>query len=89
MRTVKPVLLYGCEIWGYGNIDIIERVQLKFLKIILNVKSSAPNSIVCGETGVKPLSIDLKQRIISFWCKLVTKSKLSSEIYSIIWSNFK
>jgi hypothetical protein len=26
---VKPVLLYGCELWGYGNCDIIERVHLK------------------------------------------------------------
>jgi hypothetical protein len=89
MRTVKPVLLYGCEIWGYGNVEIIERVQLKFLKIILNVKSSTPNSIVYGETGVKPLSIDIKQRMISFWCKLVNERKLSSEIYSIVLSNFK
>jgi hypothetical protein len=29
-KIVKPVLLYGCEIWGFGNIDCIERVQLKF-----------------------------------------------------------
>jgi hypothetical protein len=27
---VKPVLLYGCEIWSYGNCQIIERVHLKF-----------------------------------------------------------
>ena len=29
-KTIKPILLYGSEIWGFGNIDIIERVQLKF-----------------------------------------------------------
>ena len=28
--TVKPVLLYGCEILGYGSLDILERVQLTF-----------------------------------------------------------
>jgi len=28
-KMVKPVLLYGCELWGYGNCDIIERVHLK------------------------------------------------------------
>jgi hypothetical protein len=22
-KMVKPVLLYGCELWGYGNCDII------------------------------------------------------------------
>ena len=29
-KTSKPILLYGCEIWGFGNLDPIERVQLKF-----------------------------------------------------------
>ena len=27
-KLIKPILLYGCEIWGMGNIDVIERVQL-------------------------------------------------------------
>jgi hypothetical protein len=27
-KTVKPILLYGCETWGFGKNDIIERVQL-------------------------------------------------------------
>jgi hypothetical protein len=37
-KIVKPILLYGCEIWGVGNNDIVERVHLKFCKIILHVK---------------------------------------------------
>ena len=32
-KLIKPILLYGCEIWAFGNLDIIERVQLKFLKL--------------------------------------------------------
>lgn len=28
-KTIKPILLYGCELWGIGNIETIERVQLK------------------------------------------------------------
>jgi hypothetical protein len=38
-KTIKPILLYGSEIWGLGNYDIIERVQLKFLMYILRLKS--------------------------------------------------
>ncbi len=26
---VVPILLYGCEIWGYENVIIIEKVHLK------------------------------------------------------------
>ena len=25
-KTIKPILLYGSEIWDTGNIDVIERV---------------------------------------------------------------
>ena len=38
-KLIKPILLYGCEIWDFGNLDIIERVALKFLKLILNLKT--------------------------------------------------
>ena len=48
-KLVKPILLYGCEIWGFGNIDVIECVQLKFIKYILKLKNSTPNYMVYGE----------------------------------------
>jgi hypothetical protein len=37
---VKPILLYGCEVWGFSNNDIIEKVHLKFCKLLLHLKSS-------------------------------------------------
>ena len=37
-RTVKPILLYGSEIWGFGNCKIIERVHLRFIKYIFKIK---------------------------------------------------
>ena len=42
-KIVKPILLYGAEVWGYGNLELVERVQLKFLKYVLNMKKSTPN----------------------------------------------
>ena len=31
-KMVKPTLLYGCEVWGFGDNDtIIERTHLKFV----------------------------------------------------------
>ena len=50
-KSVVPILFYGCEVWGFENIDIIERIPLKFCKIILNVKKSTANYIVYGELG--------------------------------------
>lgn len=45
-KMVVPVLLYGCEVWGFEKLDSIERVHLKFLKHILCLKSSTPNYMV-------------------------------------------
>ena len=27
---VEPILLYGCEVWGYENVDILEKVHTNF-----------------------------------------------------------
>ena len=53
-KVVLPVLLYSCEKWGYENIDVIERVHVRFLKHILNLKSSTCSFMVYGETGRFP-----------------------------------
>ena len=50
-KMVQPILLYGSEVWGFGNLDVLERVVLKYLKLILNMKTSTPNFMVYGETG--------------------------------------
>ncbi|MCG8046717.1 MAG: reverse transcriptase domain-containing protein [Candidatus Thiodiazotropha endolucinida] len=84
-KMIKPILLYGCEIWAVGNLDIIERVQLKFLKLILNLKKSTPSYMIYGELGIYPLEVDIKTRIISFWTKLLdfNSAKLSTMVYEI------
>ena len=87
-KTVKPILLYGAEIYGFGNIDILERIQLKFLKHILNLKASTPTAMVYGETGIMPLKVDVQSRLITFWTKItdttVNQTKLSTNIYLIL-----
>ena len=52
-KMIKPILSYECKLWGFGNIDTIERVQLKFLKQLLNLKKSTLSFIVYGELGAK------------------------------------
>ena len=34
---VAPILLCGCEVWGYENTDIIEQVHTQFYKFIFGV----------------------------------------------------
>ena len=89
-KMVKPILLYGCECWGYGNNAVLEKVQLKFLKTILGLKSCTASYFVYGETGITPLSVDIEARMISFWSSLINpvNAKLSATLYSIMLSNF-
>ena len=38
-KMIKPIPLYGCEVWGFSNNDILEKIHLKFCKILLNLKN--------------------------------------------------
>lgn len=82
-KMVKPILLYGSELWGFKNSYILEKVHLKFCKLVLKLKSSTPNCFIYGELGRFPLLLDIKGRMISYWSKLVDgkQTKLCSMMY--------
>ena len=69
-KIVKPVLLYGSEIWGFGNLDILERVQSKFYEYIFNLTTSTPSAMIYWELGILPLRNVIQCGIISFWAKI-------------------
>ena len=72
----------GVKSGGYACLDIVESLQLEFLKYILHVKKGTPNCFVYGECGQYPLYIHVYSRIIKFWHKLCvdTDGKLSSSM---------
>lgn len=70
-KIVVPILLYGCEVWGYSNVDIIERIHVKFCKLLFHLKSSTPNYMIYGELGRVPLIVHMKTRIIAYWLKII------------------
>jgi hypothetical protein len=84
-KIVKPILLYGCEIWGFSNLDTIERVHLKFCKLLLHLKKSTPNFMIYGELGACPMSVYIQTRIVNFWSKLVNCENSCG--FSNIWAN--
>ena len=90
-KMIKPILLYGCEVWGFGNFDILKRVHLRFYKYIFNLKNSTPSAMIYGEIGVMPLAVDIQTRLVSFWSQLIATDlseqyKLSSIIYNVIYA---
>ena len=78
-HTIVPILLYGSEVWGFENTDVIERVHNEFLRKISNLRKSTPIYILHAELGRLPLEINIKVRMVNFWFSIVTgkQSKLS------------
>ena len=65
-----------------GNNNILEKVHLKFCKIILHLKATTPNCMIYGELGRYPLDIDIKLRNILCWSKLITGKDIKLSIIS-------
>ena len=71
-RCVVPILLYGCEIWGYqtNNTYVLEVFYRKFIKIILKLSNSTPTCMVYGESGQPCIRRLINSRLMNFWAKL-------------------
>ena len=69
-------------------IDILEKVHVKFCKLLLNLKTSTPIYIYIWRNWYIPSEytyVTVKLKFLSFWPKLIDgkQSKLSSLIYKL------
>ena len=81
-RLILPILLYGCEVWGYENLVQIEVFHRKFLRKLLVVHKKIPNCMVYGELGRCELKFTVWRRMISFWLKLHEQKNKYSSVFS-------
>ena len=88
---IKPVVLYGAEVRGCENCDIVNKVKLRFCKYISHVHKSTCSNMVYGELGEMPLHIYIKCKMILYWARLITnkENKLSKMIYSLIYKLYE
>ena len=70
--VVAPAALYGCEIWGFMNTDLLEKLHLRYCKMVLKVKKSINTCMVYGELGRLPLQFNIDSRMLCFWYRIVT-----------------
>ena len=84
---VKPILLYGSEIWGVRKYEDIENIQVRYCKIVLNVGKTTWNFAVLGECGRYPMFVDYHIRAIKYWYKLITaeENKYNSKCYKLLY----
>ena len=52
---ILPILTYGCEVWEYENVQVLEKIRLQFCRNILKIRTSTPNFMSYGEIGRAPI----------------------------------
>ena len=82
-HTIVPILTYSCEVWGYEDLALIERVHCNFLRNLFKLRKSTPLYMLYGRTGIYPLFIVIKSKIIGYWLSLLEgdTNKLSFKLY--------
>ncbi|MEW8548204.1 MAG: reverse transcriptase domain-containing protein, partial [Candidatus Thiodiazotropha sp.] len=87
-HTILPILLYGCEVWGYQNTKMIETVHNQFLRYITKLRKSTPIYMLYGELGRYPVEITIKTRMIGFWISTVNSNdaKISKILYNMLYN---
>ncbi|MCU7800877.1 MAG: reverse transcriptase family protein [gamma proteobacterium symbiont of Lucinoma myriamae] len=85
-HTILPIMLYGCEIWGFQNTKLVENLHNDFLRTIVKLKKSTPIYMIHAELGRMPLDININSRMIGYWISVVNSNqlKLSKQLYNIL-----
>lgn len=81
--TILPIITYGCDIWGYENLELFERIHNQFLRTITKCRKSTPMYMLYGELGRYPIAITIKTRAISFWARIIHRN--SDKFVNIIY----
>jgi len=64
------------QVWGIYNTHKVDKIHLRFRKLILGVKQQTPNASVFGELGWFPLVVICKQRSLYYCIKIMKKPDL-------------
>ena len=70
-HTMVPILLYGCEIWGFQNTNLIELVHNQFMRNIMKSRKSKPLYMLYAELGRVSVDQHIKTWKVGYWISLV------------------
>ena len=82
-HTILPILTYSCEVIGFENTDMFEKVHLEFLRKITNSRKSTPGFMLYAKLGRYPLHIYIKTRMIGYWNKLLLSTQSKNFISAV------
>jgi hypothetical protein len=90
-KLIKPILNYGCEVWGINDATKLENIHTNFCKNILGVKTQTQNNFIYGELGRMPLKYQRTTQIIKYWLKIIKcdNVKLIKQTYNMMLSDIE
>ena len=71
-----PRLIYSCEAWSNlkaKDYQILQKLQLNFLKLLMDVPRTTPNSALFLELGVWPVQYIIEQRQLLYLKRLLDR----------------
>ena len=87
---VKPVLLYGCDIWGSTAINsnsITNKFVNKFYRTLLGVPRNTSTAGIHAELGRFPINVSIQQTMIRYWFRIISlpRDRLASHCYRSLY----
>ena len=82
-----PILLYGSGVWSCENNDIVEKLHLKFCRMVLGVDNKTTKCMVYCELGRPPLQASTDQNVLNFWAKIgnANDKQFSKTLYHVVY----
>ena len=84
-NLVRPILLYGSDVWGVNVSENmpIDKLFFYYMRCVLHVKSTTSNVIVIGECGQLPPSIHCHINVLCYFNRLrhLPDSKIVKQVF--------
>lgn len=89
---IKPILLYGCEVWGHHishQNNTISKFINKFYRILLGVPSHTSTIGTHVELGRFPIEVTVHTYMLKYWARLTTlpENSLAAHCYWTLKNN--
>ena len=65
-------MVVSCEVWGFEDVGIFEKVQTYFCSHILKLNKTTEKNILLYAAGLIPINILVKCRVVKTWVKIMT-----------------
>ena len=68
---VLPIIVYGAEIWGFKQYEVLEQVHYYACKRFMCVGIKSCNATIIGDCGRFPLYIETMRRCVKYWIRVL------------------